>query len=541
MVRKVLVQPLVDNQQTAETLSSGEEIHWVQSQSGARIDISGDVWCIGVQQSINWEGFPVRRGPVAYAVWEHIKNLVRKGSADYVLNQFNNLKRVLDVANSSGVDISVADKFDDSFFTTARRLLGKTYPEGTVANSLDAYRRWIVWSADQEFEGFDQEYATYLENLIIGGNLKGQAVLRQDANEGPLRFAEVAAIQGRLLSAIHAGPSSLDEFLVTWLSMSFGIYPRAMQFLNEEDLIRTPLPDGAVRYELRIPRLKKRGVAPRDEFHTRPVDARVGELFERKISENRAGRWVATMGRDGRRYQHPMFPTATISNANLKLLGTDFEEHALRQSKAWFGAQLRSFAESTGLKAEDGSLLKVTARRLRYTYATRLVREGASPAELADALDHSDLQHVMVYFNSRSDAVIALDKALALRLAPVAQLLMGVLIKDESEALRSGDPASRIHFADRAERKLHTVGSCGSFGFCGLNAHLACYTCFKFQPWLEGPHERVLDMLTNERMKLLERGADLKIVEANDLTILAVAAVVLRCLSMSRTSAGGAA
>lgn len=179
MARKVLVQPLVDNQQTAETLSSGEEIHWVRSKSGARIDISGDIWQIGVEQSINWERFPIRRGPVAYAVWEHIKNLVRTGSADYVLNQFNNLKRVLDVANSSGVDISVAETYDESLFTTARRLLGKAYPEGTVANSLDAYRRWLVWSADEEFEGFDQEYATYLENQIIGGNLKGQAVLRQ--------------------------------------------------------------------------------------------------------------------------------------------------------------------------------------------------------------------------------------------------------------------------------------------------------------------------------------------------------------------------
>ncbi|MCW0131856.1 site-specific integrase [Burkholderia pseudomallei] len=541
MAKDTLAKPLADNQQTAETLSPGEDMRWVLSSSGARIDISSDIWQLGVEQSINWKRLPVRRGPVISALLEHVKNLIRTRSPDYVDTQFDNLRRVLSVAHSSGINVRVAETFDESFFTTVRRLLGEAYPEGTVANSLDAYRRWIVFCADEEFEGFDQEYATFLENLVIGGNLKGQAVLRQDANEGPLRFAQVAAIQGRLLSAVHAGPSSLDEFLVTWLSMSFGIYPRAMQFLNEEDLIRAPLPDGGMRYELRIPRLKKRGVAPRDEFHTRPVDPRVGLLFEQKISENRTGSWVAMMGRDGRRYQRPMFPTATVSNANLKLLETDFEEHAFRQSKAWFGAQLRSFAESTGLKAENGSMLNLNARRLRYTYATRLVREGASPAELADALDHTDLQHVMVYFNSRSDAVIALDKALALRLAPVAQTFMGVIIKDESEALRSGDPASRIHFADPAERKLRTAGSCGSFGFCGLNAHIACYTCFKFQPWLEGPHETVLDMLATERMELLERGVDLKIVEANDLTILAVAEVVRRCRAMSESVAGGAA
>ena len=505
----------------------GDESHrWILSQSGSRVDISGDTWIIAPHVSINWRLQSVVAEVVLHATHEYIKNLIRTKAPSYVENQFNNLKRLFYIAQSCGLNIDSLQTFGDGFFTKIKHTLGRSYPPGTVANTLDAYRRWYVFGADQEFDGFEQECATYLVNQVIGGNDKGQAVLSQDPDEGPLRFVEVMALQGRLLAMLQDGTDLLDETLVTWLSLSFGIYPTAMMFLNEEDLIRTDLPDGAVRYELRIPRLKKRGVGLRDQFHTRPVDPRIGELFEHKIRENRARRWVAVTGHDGRRFQSPMFPAPGI---NCRLIGSDFEEHALRSRKDWFGEQLRSFIACTGLRREDGGLLHVTARRLRYTFATRLVREGASPAELADALDHTDLQHVMVYFNSRSDAVISLDKALALRLARVAQLLLGMLIGDESEALRGDDPASRIHFADPVERKLRTVGSCGTLGFCGLNAHLACYTCSKFQPWLDGPHEAVLDALLKERNDLLARGADLKIVEANDLTIFAVAEAVTLC------------
>lgn len=531
----------------------------VLSKAGERIDTSGEIWLLAAAKRINWACMPLAKGPVLHAVREHVRNLIRTGSADYVFTQFQHLRRLFAAGKWAEFSIDVPETYDEAFFVKIRRALSdipkrqpaagtrksrdaggggritakpknsrKAYSKGTVANTLDAYRRWFVFCADEEYEEFDQELATVLENQVIGGNPKGHAVLSDDPNKGPLRYVETLALQARLLAEMQSPPDSLDELLVMWTCMSFGIYPKAMQYLNEEDLIRTDLPDGGVRYELRIPRLKKRGVNPRDEFHVRPVDPRIGKLFEQKKLENQAIWKYAFMGLDSRHMQRPMFPA---SSQDLSLVGTPFEAHAMRSTKDWFAKQLELFVERADMRAEDGCPLRVTARRLRYTFATRLVKEGASPTELAQALDHSDLQHVMVYFNNRSDMVVSLDKAFALRLAPVAQLLMGVVIKNETEALRGDDPASRIHFADLTEqkKKLRTVGSCGSFGFCGLHAHIACYTCFKFQPWLEGPHEKVLEVLLREREDLLNRGADLKIVEANDLPIFAVAHVVWRC------------
>ena len=75
---------------------------------------------------------------------------------------------------------------------------------------------------------------------------------------------------------------------------------------------------------------------------------------------------------------------------------------------------------------------------------------------------------------------------------------------------------------------MKPVGNCGQFGFCGLLAPVACYTCRSFEPWLDGPHERVLDFLIAERDRLLLQ-TDKRVASINDRTILAVAEVVRKC------------
>ena len=184
------------------------------------------------------------------------------------------------------------------------------------------------------------------------------------------------------------------------------------------------------------------------------------------------------------------------------------------------------------LRTTDGLPLKLTARRLRYTFATKLVASGASPQEVADALDHSSTAHVMVYFNSRSDVVQRLDKAVGLALAPIAQAFMGQVIRSEAEAARHGDRPSRIRHASPTLNSLETVGSCGSFGFCGLYAPLACYTCTNFQAWLDGPHDLVFDELQARRNERLSRGADPRMTQIHDRTMLAVAEVIRRCAQL---------
>ncbi len=70
------------------------------------------------------------------------------------------------------------------------------------------------------------------------------------------------------------------------------------------------------------------------------------------------------------------------------------------------------------------------------------------------------------------------------------------------------------------------VGNCGSYGFCGANVPIPCYTCTHFQPWLDGPHQIVLDELIAERERLIKVTGDNQVAAVNDRTIFAVAELI---------------
>lgn len=175
------------------------------------------------------------------------------------------------------------------------------------------------------------------------------------------------------------------------------------------------------------------------------------------------------------------------------------------------------------ISERTGAPVTLNPTRFRYTLGTNLAREGRGEYIIAEALDHSDIQNAGVYVKNIPDIVERIDKAVALQLAPYAQAFRGVLVSSESEALRGGDPSSRISTG------RNNVGTCGSYGFCGALAPVACYTCTHFQPWLDGPHEEVLTGLIEERDRVRDNCGDLRIASTNDRLILAVGDVVNRC------------
>ncbi|KNH04966.1 Integrase [Candidatus Burkholderia brachyanthoides] len=116
-----------------------------------------------------------------------------------------------------------------------------------------------------------------------------------------------------------------------------------------------------------------------------------------------------------------------------------------------------------------------------------------------------------------------------MQLAPLAQAFAGKLINGPLEATRNEDPLSQIR-APAVTGKFEAISSCGKKGFCGFLKPIACYTCSSFEPWLDGPHEKVLEYLIAERERLMTAG-DARIASINDRAILAVAEVVQLCES----------
>ena len=71
-----------------------------------------------------------------------------------------------------------------------------------------------------------------------------------------------------------------------------------------------------------------------------------------------------------------------------------------------------------------GELLHITARRMRYTFATDMVDMGLSKAELAIALGHNDTQNVRVYYDIGARIVPHLKKAASGRIEPILEIFV---------------------------------------------------------------------------------------------------------------------
>ena len=115
---------------------------------------------------------------------------------------------------------------------------------------------------------------------------------------------------------------------------------------------------------------------------------------------------------------------------------------------------------------------------------------------IAELLDHADTQNVDVYTANTPEFAAKLDEKLGFLMAPYARAFMGIVVDKEQDAKRGNDLSSRIRHNGAG------AGTCGTYGYCGANAPIPCYTCTNFQPWLDGPHEKVYQDLLNDRKRV---------------------------------------
>lgn len=388
---------------------------------------------------------------------------------------------------------------------------------------LDSDKRWYLgslagllkkWYA-LGHQGVAGSAIAALRELRLKGNQKGVAVSTMDPHDGPFTDIELESIQVALNRAYAAGALSTDDYLLSWLFMLLGQRPAQYALLKLSDFTVLEVGDGSLTYCLNVPRVKQRKPA-RLEFRERLITPQIGKLLHDYANEVRA----ALEGKLGDVNQAPLFPGRKTGDQPVGM-----EYHRTGQEVA--NQLVRALGKLKVYSERTGNHIHITATRFRRTLGTRAAVEGHGELIIAELLDHTDTQNVGVYVQATPEIIKRIDRAVAMALAPMAQAFAGVIIPDESKALRNGDPSSRV-FDPRIESTCKPMGSCGSHGYCGFSAPIACYTCQSFQAWADGPHEAVLGYLLAERERKMVV-ADERIASINDRTILAVAEVVRQC------------
>jgi len=383
--------------------------------------------------------------------------------------------------------------------------------DGTLQRVRPILRKWYLMG----LAGVDDAVAL-LENLRTKDHVKGRAVRTHDPKMGPFTSIEFDGLISALDQRVADGSMDASYAVLAYLLIGLGIRPAQCALLKVRD-IRCEWYDGRRRYVLCVPQVKQGHRDARAEFRERVLPEVLGKLVYDHAEQLRGTLFAVFDDPDSA----PLLPARVPSVARAR--GYEYHSVApdLTQGLQKALANLNVYSERTGQPLHTPPI------RFRRTFATRAAAAGWSPPAIAEALGHSSTKNVMVYVEAIPDIAARIDRAMASEMAPLAQAFAGTLIKDESEAVRGGDPASRIVDA-RLDRRGKPLGSCGQYSFCGFSAPLACYTCQHFEPWLDGPHEAVRDSLLKRRADLLKT-TSAQIAQINDRRILAVEQVIQLC------------
>jgi len=234
------------------------------------------------------------------------------------------------------------------------------------------------------------------------------------------------------------------------------------------------------RYQLPVPRVKKR--TEHRQTKVRPISQELGDLLESLRAGNPGDR---------------LFYWLDENNP----------EAAAARGMARFAADAQITSTRTG------TLLRLSPRRFRYTLATEAASEGASPAKIAELLDHSDLQNVKVYIEASSDVVDQLADKFDGVFVPVARHFRGRItdLQETPSTAANVVPSTSPHLP---LLNVGGIGMCGrdvrKDGICNLVPPLTCYACEFFAAFRDGPHEEVVQALEHVQSEL-KASSDIRI------------------------------
>lgn len=493
-------------------LTSKESAWLIRTRDGIEIDAQSDHWRYrsGVHDfSCNFSHVPkcteeFLLGIKTVFAW-YLENLASTTVKNTFIRLLNFLRHVARERNEAIDEITHIDLLN------YRAHLGyaRSWWLGYLAGLL---KRWNAMG----IHGVSSDAVRVLERMTFPGNPKGVAVLTADPVYGPYTDIELAAIQEALISSYAGGKTPLVDFILAWLFMLLGQRPIQYAALKICDLSVDIAKDGSRIYLLQVPRAKQRGVNIRESFSTRVLVPSIGALLVAHADQIRS-RFKNEKDPD----QLPFFPAAKEGRAP-----QGFKFHRTNSSIARL---LERALSNLNVNSErTGKRLDISATRFRRTLGTRAAVEGHGEVVIAELLDHSDTQSASVYVEATPMFIDRIDRAMAMSMAPLAQAFAGTLLREAREMSAADTIVNRIFDGSIAPTPSGPMGTCGTTAACAQLAPIACYTCNCFRPWIDGPHEAVLDHLLAERERLM-RESDARIASINDRSILAVGEVILMC------------
>jgi integrase len=508
---------------------------YIVDRDGRRMDLNGMVWKFNVvtdHVAIDWSSIRECNEIVSYALRRWAVLLLTQQSGRTVAT---NIHAVVGALRGRHLDTDVASDelggmwrdlsaINDpvSLRTALCTLMEKAIQGLRMRKSMDAFyvlRSWYLWSSEMlDCLGFDDEFAVELDEIHIPARPSRLAVELDDEECGPLWDTEVTLLRRALLDDRSMERDDVMQRTAVALSLAYGRNPANFCLLREADFWNAlegfDVPE---HWVLAIPRIKKPGVGVRQAFIEERLSDELAGLLRELIEVNR----TIDCGNRPR----PLFMRLDVDEWRE---GTDTGDYAYHITAQSFTRLVRQFSKRMNIVSpRTARSLRISSRRLRYTFATTMVELGVSRKVLAAMLDHSDTQHVQVYYSLKGKRLTRiLDRAAALKIGPLMRLFRGTLIPSAASAVNGCDPSKGVRFVgDISAIPPVEIGACGQDRLCALDPPFSCYLCPKFQPYVEADHHAVLNELLASREDRQTRYGSRLSIQLDDV-IYAVAQVI---------------
>jgi|TARA_R110001583_G_C5663055_1_gene409845 hypothetical protein len=498
------------------------------SKANYEFDVYGDVWRLDANKSLNFELL------ASLNLEPKFENNFKLVLADYASEFSSSYAYNIFMFSRLLFAIGVTDTVREQHIVNFKATLNKS-----TEYKLGFIRAFLLDWYDKEITGIDNKTVELLTSLKLSGNEKGKAVALGCPFSGAYTFEEQTAFINWYVDAFTENLISLTYYAFIMALQQTGVRPVQLTYLYCGDLI-TRVEEGIEHLDLQLPNAKKRDEHFRGSFQTKK-DTGEDLMLVLTAQANQSIKAVETQfGIKLTIKQKSQIPIFINIREMSKL--TSFNEFEQLQQKTpdllcirmkgenpSVGEIIRRLSRLCPLKTRrirlEGEFgdLHINPRRFRYTHATNMAMLGASDYAIAEELGQSDTQQVKVYTEFNEEMADRIDEALASDLTPLAQAFSGTLIDSEKDAIRANDPRSKINNNDG-----NPVGNCGKFGFCA-NGTIHCYTCNKFQPWLNAPHTEVLNSVVSERDRKREMGASEFVLQGHNRSIDAIKVVIQKC------------
>ncbi|MCC1498093.1 hypothetical protein [Alcanivorax sp. 1008] len=260
--------------------------------------------------------------------------------------------------------------------------------------------------------------------------------------------------------------NSRDKFIIAFL-LEIGCRGLSLAQMRHQDIVMHER--GKIR-SIRIPPVKLRTLKSDMPANIRKgISARLGECYANYLDD------VSIISyRDGAGYLIGELRSESDEMAMKMFAPVEWGLEKINRS-------LRNSAKTLGLKADNGSPLRLSVYRFRHTLGLRMACIGSSAVEIAAALGHAGTEAVEKYIRQGSAMAQYIDSAMS----------------SSETHLEASSSWKNPMLARKSMKKIMSIGHCSKASPCNLHPGYSCYTCARFQPSENIDHQESIEQITN--------------------------------------------